>query len=106
MNRREFFKDIAAAGAAAMFPILSLKVIEPPRGAHATSQRGYKGDSQMDSGYFYVPTSSLPRMPQSPVLMDFDEFCPRKGLMTRYSKKLLREGARYYQKVPLKDLLK
>jgi len=53
---------------------------------------GYKGDSYMDSGYFYCPYVPLT---QTPVVLDPDSFCPRKGILTRYGKKLLREGAKF-----------
>lgn len=57
---------------------------------------GYRGDSMMDVGYFYCPYVALQ---QSPLLYDPESFCPRKGVMTRYGKILLRDGARYYARV-------
>jgi len=57
---------------------------------------GYKGDSYMDSGYFYCPYVPLT---QTPVVLDPDSFTPRKGLLTRYGKKLLREGAKFYARL-------
>lgn len=54
---------------------------------------GYKGESYMDSGYFFCPYVPLT---QTPTVLDPDSFTPRKGLMTRYGKKLLREGAKFY----------
>jgi hypothetical protein len=54
---------------------------------------GYKGDSYMDSGYFYCPYVPLT---QTPVVLDPEGFVPRKGILTRYGKKLLREGAKFY----------
>jgi hypothetical protein len=59
---------------------------------------GYKGDSYMDSGYFYCPY--VP-MTQTPVVLDPESFCPRKGLLTRYGKKLLREGAKFYARMTI-----
>lgn len=59
---------------------------------------GYKGDSYMDSGYFYCPYIPLT---QTPVVLDPDSFCPRKGILTRYGKKLLREGARFYARMSI-----
>jgi hypothetical protein len=46
---------------------------------------GYKGDSYMDSGYFYCPYVPLT---QTPTVLDPDSFTPKKGIMTRYGKKL------------------
>lgn len=57
---------------------------------------GYKGDSYMDSGYFYCPYVPLT---QTPVVLDPDSFTPRKGLLTRYGKKLLREGSKFYARL-------
>jgi len=37
-----------------------------------------------------------------PFILDFN---PRRGIMTRYGKKLLREGAKYYSKISIKDLI-
>lgn len=63
---------------------------------------GYKGDSYMDSGYFYCPYVPLT---QTPVVLDPDSFCPRKGLMTRYGKKLLREGAKFYARMSIANFI-
>jgi hypothetical protein len=57
---------------------------------------GYKGDSYMDSGYFYCPYVPLT---QTPVVLDPESFCPRRGLLVRYGKKLLREGAKFYARL-------
>lgn len=60
---------------------------------------GYKGDSYMDSGYFFCPYVPLV---QTPTVLDPDNLtCPRKGLMTRYGKKLLREGAKFYARLSI-----
>jgi hypothetical protein len=59
---------------------------------------GYKGDSYMDSGYFYCPYVPLT---QTPVVLDPESFCPRKGILTRYGKKLLREGAKFYARMSI-----
>ena len=59
---------------------------------------GYKGDSYLDSGYFYCPYVPLT---QTPVVLDPESFCPRKGILTRYGKKLLREGAKFYARMSI-----
>jgi len=38
---------------------------------------------------------------QTPVALDPDTFIPRKGILTRYGKKLLQEGAKFYGKINL-----
>ena len=59
---------------------------------------GYKGDSYMDSGYFFCPYIPLT---QTPVVLDPEALCPKKGLLTRYGKKLLREGAKFYARMTI-----
>lgn len=63
---------------------------------------GYKGDSYMDSGYFYCPYVPLT---QTPVVLDPESFCPRKGILTRYGKKLLREGAKFYARMSIANFV-
>lgn len=63
---------------------------------------GYKGDSYMDSGYFYCPYVGLT---QTPVVLDPESFCPRKGILTRYGKKLLREGAKFYARMSIANFI-
>jgi hypothetical protein len=63
---------------------------------------GYKGESYMDSGYFFCPYVPLT---QTPVVMDPESMTPRKGLMTRYGKKLLREGAKFFARVSIANFV-
>jgi hypothetical protein len=63
---------------------------------------GYKGDSYMDSGYFYCPYIPLT---QTPVVLDPESFCPRKGILTRYGKKLLREGSKFYARLSIANFV-
>ena len=63
---------------------------------------GYKGDSYMDSGYFYCPYVPLT---QTPVVLDPESFCPRKGILTRYGKKLLREGSKFYARLSIANFV-
>jgi hypothetical protein len=63
---------------------------------------GYKGDSYMDAGYFYLPYVPLT---QTPVVLDPESFCPRKGILTRYGKKLLREGAKFYARLSIANFV-
>lgn len=50
---------------------------------------GYKGASYMDSGYFYAPYIPIQT---SPVVLDPNTAIPKKGILTRYGKRLLEEG--------------
>ena len=63
---------------------------------------GYKGDSYMDTGYFYMPYVPLT---QTATVLDPDSFCPRKGILTRYGKKMLREGARFYARLSIANFV-
>jgi hypothetical protein len=63
---------------------------------------GYKGDTYLDSGYFYCPYVPLT---QTPVVLDPESFCPRKGILTRYGKKLLREGAKFYARMSIANFI-
>lgn len=63
---------------------------------------GYKGDSYMDSGYFYAPYVPLT---QTPTVLDPESFCPRKGILTRYGKKLLREGSKFYARMNIANFV-
>lgn len=63
---------------------------------------GYKGESYMDSGYFFCPYIPLT---QTPVIMGAEDLCPRKGLMTRYGKKMLRDGARFYARLSIANFI-
>lgn len=63
---------------------------------------GYRGDSYMDSGYFYCPYVPLT---QTPVVLDPESFCPRKGILTRYGKKLLREGSKFYARLSIANFI-
>lgn len=63
---------------------------------------GYKGDTYMDSGYFYCPYVPLT---QTPVVLEPEGFCPRKGILTRYGKKLLRDGAKFYARLNIANFV-
>lgn len=61
---------------------------------------GYKGDSYMDAGYFYNPYIFLK---PTPVVLDEEKLAPVFGLLTTYSKKLLRDGAKFYARLKLEN---
>lgn len=60
---------------------------------------GYKGSSFMDCGAVYAPYVPLI---QTPVVLDPTNFTPRRGVMTRYAKKLVRPE--FYGKIIVGDL--
>lgn len=60
---------------------------------------GYKGEREHDSGYFYnpyIPISPVEKMP------DPETKVIPTGTLSRYSKKLLRVGAKFYAKINVK----
>jgi hypothetical protein len=56
----------------------------------------------IDSGYFYAPYIPMTR---TPVVLDPNSFEPRAGLMTRYGKKLIEEGSKFYGKIEIGQYL-
>ena len=50
---------------------------------------GYKGATMMETGYVYSPYIPLYT---SPTIIDPDDFTPRKGIMSRYARKLVDPG--------------
>lgn len=61
---------------------------------------GFKGDSILDGGYYFCPYIPLQ---MTPVILDPDTLCPRKGVITRYGAKMLRDGARYYAVINIQN---
>lgn len=60
---------------------------------------GLKGNTFLESGYIYAPYIPLIL---SPVIYAQDDFTPRKGVMTRYGKKMVRND--FYATVTVLDL--
>jgi len=60
---------------------------------------GYKGASFMETGAVYAPYVPLI---QTPVVLDPTNFTPRRGVMTRYAKKMIRPE--FYGKVYVGDM--
>jgi len=57
---------------------------------------GYKGTSWIETGYVYAPYIPLYT---TPLIMDPDDFTPRRGVMTRFAKKMV--GGNYFATVTL-----
>ena len=62
---------------------------------------GYKGNTFMDAGFFYCPYVPLQL---TPTVLDPESFNPRKGLLTRYGKVLVENGARMYGVITVNNL--
>lgn len=78
---------------------------------------GYKGKQILDTGYFYAPYAPVTK---APVIMGAETFVrvddpwnipipiqstfnPNKGIMTRYGKKMLEEGAKFYDRLSVSN---
>jgi hypothetical protein len=61
-----------------------------------------KVETPLDAGYFYAPY--IPHT-KEPFVLDPKSFCPRKGILTRYGRKILKEGEKFYQKLSVKDFI-
>ena len=61
---------------------------------------GYKGSSFLETGYVYAPYVPLI---VTPVIYDPNDFTPRKGVMTRYAKQLVRSD--FYGTVTVQDMV-
>ena len=64
-------------------------VLKDPNFKPGEMLMGYKGASYMDSGYFYAPYIPIT---STPVVLDPNTSIPKKGILTRYGKRLLDEG--------------
>lgn len=62
---------------------------------------GFKGNSVLDSGYFYAPY--IPLL-STPTVLDPNSFTPSKGVMTRYGKKLIEDGGLYYGVITVSNM--
>ena len=60
---------------------------------------GYKGSQFLEAGAVYAPY--IPLL-MTPLVYDPETFTPRKGIMTRYAKKMLRPE--FYAKIFVSDL--
>jgi hypothetical protein len=60
---------------------------------------GYKGGSYLETGYVYAPYVPLI---VTPTIFAPEDFTPRKGVMTRYGKKMVRSD--FYGTVTLLDM--
>lgn len=72
------------------------QLFKDPNFAQDKILMGYKGDSPFDTGFYYCPYVPLT---MTGVVQDPESFNPRKGIMTRYGIKMLREGAKYYGRI-------
>lgn len=61
---------------------------------------GRKGNGFLESGYVYAPYVPLQT---TPTLFDPEDFTPRKGVMTRYAKKMVRPD--FYGLIIIQDLM-
>jgi hypothetical protein len=77
-----------------------LTVIEDEKFPRHEVLVGYKGGDKV-AGYAYVPYVPFTR---TPVVLDPETFVPRVGLLTRYGKKLVKDGAKFYGRLVINNL--
>jgi hypothetical protein len=75
------------------------KVYKNPYMTENTILMGYRGSQFLETGAVYAPY--VPLM-MTPLVYDPETFTPRKGLMTRYAKKMIRPE--FYGKIFISDL--
>jgi len=75
------------------------KVYKNPYMTENTILMGYRGSQFLETGAVYAPY--VPLM-MTPLVYDPDTFTPRKGIMTRYAKKMLRPE--FYGRIFVSDL--
>ena len=75
------------------------QVYKNPYMTENTILMGYRGSQFLEAGAVYAPY--VPLM-MTPLVYDPETFTPRKGLMTRYAKKMIRPE--FYAKVHISDL--
>jgi hypothetical protein len=61
---------------------------------------GYGGQSYVDQGYFYCPYVPILR---TPTVLDPNTAIPSRGILTRYGKKALTQGASMYGKITISN---
>jgi len=78
-----------------------IKLFKDPLFPNCKILLGFKGNSVLDSGYFYAPY--IPLL-STPTVLDPNSFTPNKGIMTRYGKKLIEDGGLYYGTITVSNL--
>ena len=75
------------------------KVYKNPYMTENTILMGYRGSQFLETGAVYAPYVPLL---MTPLVYDPESFTPRKGIMTRYAKKMLRPE--FYGKIFISDI--
>lgn len=78
-----------------------MKLYKDPLFPNCKILMGFKGNSALDSGYFYAPYIPLV---STPTVLDPNSFTPNKGVMTRYGKKLIEDGGLFYATINVSNL--
>jgi hypothetical protein len=76
-----------------------IKVYKNPYMTENTALLGYRGGQFLESGAVFSPYIPLI---MTPLVYDPDTFTPRKGLLTRYAKKIVRPE--FYGKIQISGL--
>lgn len=94
-DQMDFNMGVSKVGALAN----RFKVYKNPYMTENTILMGYRGSQFLETGAVYAPY--VPLM-MTPLVYDPETFTPRKGLMTRYAKKMIRPE--FYGKIYVSDI--
>ena len=94
-NKAQFAMGVSAVGSVAG----RFTVYKNPYMTENTILIGFRGSSFLETGAVYAPYVPLI---MTPMVYDPSDFTPRKGVMTRYAKKMIRPE--FYGKIHLSDL--
>jgi hypothetical protein len=94
-DKMEFSMGVQKVGSLAN----RFKVYKNPYMTESTILLGYRGSQFLETGAVYAPY--IPLM-MTPLVYDPDTFTPRKGLMTRYAKQMIRPE--FYGKIYVSDI--
>lgn len=78
-----------------------MKIYKDPLFPNCKILMGFKGNSVLDSGYFYAPY--IPLL-STPTVLDPNSYSPSKGIMCRYGKKLIEDGGLYFATITVSNL--
>ncbi len=78
-----------------------MKIFKDPLFPSCKILMGFKGNSVLDSGYFYAPY--IPLL-STPTVLDPNSYTPSKGIMCRYGKKLLEDGSLFFATINVSNL--
>ena len=87
--------------AAGYLPGTEIQVFKDPMFPKNRILMGYKGQTFLDSGYFYCPYIPIKT---TPIIYDPKTLQPRRGMVTRYATKMIDGGEFYYATINVDNI--